>query len=168
MNPYLPPATGASSPPPAGGFGAPSDAAPEERAGVSETTMEAMRQTKPWVLLMGVFTLLGSGFMALAGVLMIVMSAMMPKNGPISPGMLGLVYLPMAALYVYPGIKLWKYGSSIGRLVTTRQVSDLEDALSQQKGFWKFVGILSLIVVGLYGLVFVFAIIGGIAGASRH
>lgn len=167
MNPYLPPTSGTSSPP-AGGFGAPAElAAPEGRAGVSDLTMETMRQTKPWVMLMGVVTLLGSAFMLLAAILMMGMGAMMPRSGPVSPALLGLVYLPMAAMYVYPGIKLWQYGSAIGRLMMSRQTSDLEQALAQQKSFWKFVGILTLVIVVLYGLFFVVALIGGIAGASR-
>lgn len=168
MNPYLPPTSGTSNPP-AGGFGAVADAVAPDRAGVSDMTMETMRQTKPWVMLMGVFTLLGSAFMLLAAILMMGVGAMMPRNGPVSSAVLGLVYLPMAALYVYPGIKLWQYGSAIGRLMATRATSELEAALAQQKSFWKFVGILTLVIVVLYAVIFLFAIVGGIIGAaSRH
>jgi len=84
-------------------------------------------------------------------------------------GALGLVYLPLAALYVYPGIKLFKYGSAIGRLMASREPADLELALEQQKSFWKFSGISALVMVVLYVVILGVAMIGGIMAAGlRH
>jgi len=157
MNPYMPPADPGARPYPSDG-----------RAGVSEMAVEMMRQTKPWVLFLGVFAFIMAGFMALAGLLMFVVGALAPSGGP-PAALIGLIYLPMAFFYIYPGIKLWKYGSAIGRLVASRDTSDLEAALSEQKSFWKYTGLLIIIGIVLEVVFIVLAmIIGVVAGASRH
>ncbi len=158
MNPYLPPAD-----PAARAF--PSDG----RAGVSEMSVEMLRQTKPWVFFLGVLALIGSGLMALVGLGMLVLGAVASASGGPPTFVLGLVYLPMALLYIYPGIKLWKYGSAIGRLVSTRDGGDLDAALSEQKSFWKYMGIMMLVLIVFETLMIVVAMVAGVlATAARH
>jgi len=71
---------------------------------------------------------------------------------------MGLLYAATGVLYLFPSIKLWKYGSSIVRLMGTGSNADLVEALDQQRSFWKFVGIMILVMIALY----VVAIIGAI------
>jgi hypothetical protein len=82
------------------------------------------------------------------------------------PAWIGLVYLPFGAIYLYPAVKLWTYSSAIGRLLVSRGTGDLEAALDQQRSFWKFCGIAFLVIVALYGLVFVGAMVFAIG--ARH
>ena len=113
--------------------------------------------------------ILGGVFMAFGGVVMIGLGAIAPSNGgPIPTSALGLVYLPMAALYIYPALKLWGFGSAINRLVASRSSGDLEVALGQQKSFWKFAGIVTIVMIALYGLFFIGMIAVGVSAASRH
>lgn len=71
---------------------------------------------------------------------------------------LGLLYAAMGVFYLFPSIKLWKYGSAILRLMGTGSNADLVEALDQQRSFWKFVGIMILVMIALY----IVAIIGAI------
>jgi hypothetical protein len=131
---------------------------------VSEMSVVLLRQTRPWVMVMSIFSFLGSALM-LFGSAAIFMVGALGRGGQSFPAALGLIYLPFALLYIYPGIKLWSYGSAIKRLDATRTVAALEDALTQQKSFWKFVGVLALAMVGLYALMFVAAAAIGIGTA---
>ncbi len=70
----------------------------------------------------------------------------------------------MLILYVYPAIKLWKYGTFIGKLVISRSAADLESALDQQRALWKFAGILTIISLCIYAVVIVLAIAGAAMG----
>ena len=56
----------------------------------------------------------------------------------------------MAALTIYPLVRLSKYASAIARLRFSQSMADLEDALDQQRAFWKFVGIMTLILTVLW------------------
>jgi cation transporter-like permease len=79
---------------------------------------------------------------------------------------LGLVYLPIGAIYVYPAVKLWAYSSAIARLSTSRATGDLEAALDQQRAFWKYCGVAMVAMIALYGVVFLGAMVFSVA--RRH
>jgi uncharacterized membrane protein len=68
---------------------------------------------------------------------------------------MGIAYLLIALLYIFPALYLIKYSSAIGRLVSGGQEADMEAALHQQRKFWKFVGVLALIgtVLSVVGIV---------------
>lgn len=167
MQPLAPQGYGTPNPypQPAPAYGAPTGTAEQ----VSETTVQLMYQTRPWVLFLSVLMFLGSALLVIVGLAMFGMSAAMGSSGGMPMGLMGLVYLPAAALYVYPAKKLWGYGSAIGRLTASRQVSDLEAALGEQKSFWKFLGVMTIVMFGLYILMFVGLAVVGMAGfAMQH
>jgi hypothetical protein len=167
MNPYLAPAPAASYEAHAHG-GAPYGNAPDERgAQVSEAAVEVLRQTRPWVMFLGVMSFIGSAFMLLGGVLVMAAGSLAPSGAPFPSAALGAAYIPLAFVYIYPGMKLWSYGAAINRLLASRTSVDLEAALAQQKSFWKFVGILTVVMLALYALLFVGIMVVGIA-ATRH
>jgi Family of unknown function (DUF5362) len=158
---------------PAASYGSPAGEAyrTDDRAEVSELSLEMLRQTKPWVTFLSIMSFIGSAFMLLGGVSMIALGALAPSGRGASPfpaAALGAIYIPMALLYIYPALKLWGFSSAIGRLVASRSVSDLEAALGQQKSFWKFAGIVTIVMIALYGLFLVGMIFVGISAAGRH
>ena len=152
MNPYSPP--GPPQPyleaPP--GYGV----APPVAGGVTELAVDLLKQTRPWVMFLSVLAFIGSAFMVIAAVLMMGVG-LLASSGPESGVQvaMGVVYLPLAGVYVYPAIKMWMYGSAIGRLLTSRSTSDLEAALLQQKSIWKFSGIAVIVMIVLYFFLFI-------------
>jgi len=119
--------------------------------GLSAVAMDALRGTKPWVRFLGIMAFIGAGFMALGGISMLSMSAMMPKSAGI-PTWLGGVYLAMAALYIIPAVLLNRYANGIASLMRSQRMSDVERALGAQRSFWKFSGIMLIIVLCLYAV----------------
>jgi hypothetical protein len=55
-------------------------------------------------------------------------------------------------LYTPPAVHLWRYAASIQQLQTGSGQQALESALRNQKSFWKYVGILSCVMMALYAL----------------
>lgn len=161
MNPYSPPGEPPATYPRADvNYGAGSSAA------VSDATVELLRQTRPWVILLSIFAFVGSGLMLLAG-LFFAAWGMLGPGAKGSQAAIGLIYLPIALIYIYPGIKLWGFGAAISRLMTSRASGDLEDALDQQRSFWKFSGIASVVVLGFYAVgIVVLIAVGAVAAAG--
>ena len=161
-NPY-------ASPAPTAPYGSPDPGMPyrtDDRAEVSDAAVEMLRQTKPWVTFLSIMAFIGSGLMLLGGGAMMLMGAIAGGRSTaaaLPSAALGAIYIPLAVLYIYPALKLWGFSSAIGRLVGTRSSMDLEMALSQQKSFWKFAGITTVVMMVLYALVFVGVIIVGVA-----
>jgi hypothetical protein len=178
MNPYSPPALSAAqyAPPP------PYAVAPT--GSVSDAAIEALRQTRPWVIFMSVITFVVAAFSLLGAIFSFLAAAVGSAAGLGSGGTggaalagmvgvvyggVGILYLLIAGGYIYPGIKLWLFGSAIGRLLASRSSSDLEDALVQQKSYWKFMSIIFIATFALsmiIGVVFVIAIAAGVSKAA--
>ncbi|MCW1920936.1 DUF5362 family protein [Luteolibacter arcticus] len=139
---------------------------------VSPGVIQALNGTKPWVRLCSVMGFVFAGFMILAGLMMIAGGAIGGMSRSAAAGLgwiqtvVGLFYIAMSLMYLFPAVKLWKYGTSILRLMSTRSAADLEQALEEQRGFWKFVGIVLLISLGLMLVGFVLVIIAGVASAA--
>ena len=111
--------------------------------GVTPRVVSELAGTKPWVRLMAVLGFLGAGFMILAG-----LGRSVAMRAQIGPGAIaiGVLYALMGLIYLFPAIKLWKFGSSILQLQHSNSTEHLEEALAQQRGFWKLTGI--MIIVG--------------------
>jgi hypothetical protein len=164
MNPYSPPAA------PAPYAAAPYPAAPAPQGApvaVTELTVDLLTRTRPWVLFMSVLTFFGSALMLVVAVIIFAAGFITPSGPDSFSKVLGLVYLPFALLYVYPGIKLWRYGSAIGRLAATRSASELEAALAEQKSFWKYMGVVAAVVIVLYAVGIGVAIMVGVVTAMK-
>jgi len=163
-NPY-------ASPAPTAPYGSTSEPyRTDDRAEVTGAAVELLRQTKPWVTFLAVMSFLGAGFMLLGGISMVALGAVVPKSGatPIPMAAMGAGYIPFALLYVYPALKLWGFSSAIGRLLASRASIDLEAALAQQKSFWKFAGITTIVMLVLYGVFIVGFMVIGMAAMGRH
>jgi uncharacterized membrane protein YjgN (DUF898 family) len=130
-------------------------------------------QTRPWVRFLSIVTFVSAGLMALV-MLLVGMVGGLAGGGRGAAGVLGsaiggglmaLLYLALACLYIAPGLYLARYANAIESLKTNQTASVLEDALKHQRSFWRFVGILCAvaIVVGVIG--FGLAVVAGIIAA---
>ena len=133
---------------------------------VTPLMIEHLRATKPWVRFMSVISFVMSGFMILGGVIIMFMPAA-PGMGAFGP-VLGIVYILLAGLYIAPAYFLHQFASSIGTLMQGGGDVAMEAALGSQKSFWRFVGIMTLVVICLYGLFFVIAILFGVMSSVRR
>lgn len=121
---------------------------------ITPKVLAMLRQTQPWVRFLSVLGFICSALMALVGIIGFAVTMFATGNmGPVE-GFVVLVYLPIAAVYFVPSLFLFRYASRISALWATHSVRQLEDALEAQKSFWKFAGILVLVVILMYlGLV---------------
>jgi len=128
-----------------------------------------LNQTRPWVRFLSIMFYILTTFTLLGGltVLIVTMSGNLFNSennafGQLPGGgfELGLLYLVMAILYVPPGIFLSRYASAIKTLESTPASDVLERALKYQKSFWRYVGILTVIVLIITELDSVTSVIG--------
>lgn len=145
---------------------------------VAAETIAPLAGTKGWVQFMSILLWIGVGFMVLAGVGMMAAGSFMAdaiaKTQPSSPMgnkmvvlAMGGLYLLFALFYVYPALKLWSYGSRIGKLKNSLSLADLNTALHEQRRFWKFTGIVVIVMMIIYLLVVVGLVAAGAMAASR-
>jgi hypothetical protein len=132
---------------------------------VSPAIVEMLRQTKPWARFLAVLGFIGICFMVIASFAMLAVGSTLGRGLPAGLGVgMMLVYLVMAGIQLPAALYLNRYASRIGKLVESHDSRDLEDALAAQKSFWRYIGILSLILMCFYLLVFVAVVVAGVAG----
>jgi hypothetical protein len=142
---------------------------------LNSTAQQYLNQTRPWVRFLSVLVFISSGFMVLAGIGMILagivggaaLSRTNPVGGPAVMIVSGFFYFILAILYIAPGIFLSRYASAIKLLETTPSPEALELALKNQKSFWRFVGIITLIFLILTVVAIVIGVIFATMMASR-
>ena len=122
---------------------------------VPAEAVEALRQTRPWVLLLAILGSLITGLMMVGGLLMGGISA--SADSPAGLGGASLIgmavgYFIVALVYIYPLVKLFRYSGAISRLIRSGSAADLVDALRHQKSFWRFIAIITCTLLVLYVL----------------
>ena len=151
-------------------------------ASLTPLAQQYLDQTRPWVRFMSVMIFVGAGLMVLVGIsmLLVVVLGGFRAMGDGGPGPLGsaagfgvmaLVYVLLAFVYVAPGAYLARYASAIKRLKANSTAGGLEDALKHQKSFWRFVGILTaislVVAVVAVGLAIVVGVIAAMMAARK-
>jgi hypothetical protein len=137
--------------------------------GLTPRAQQYLDETRPWVRFISILTFVMAGFMLMGGLGLLAFTVLGglaattdragfgALGGAIGGGLLALVYVVMALVYLAPGTYLFRYASAIARLRATASGGALEDALKHQKSFWRFVGILTVIS-------FVLAVVGMVVG----
>ena len=106
-----------------------------------------LKATKPWVRFLSIlgFISMAFGLFGMAGMTVAMKSVPQDFPGPPMAMMVGM-NLIMIVLYFFPALYLFRYASSIGRLLKEDNIESLETALTYQKSFWRFVGILVIVM----------------------
>ncbi len=124
-----------------------------------------LKGTRFWVRLLSLFMWLGVVVMVGFVVINILFSgAIAQASGTASLGSAYVIgttigYGLMTLLALYPTLRLTKYASKITSLVRTRSYADLTAALSEQRRFWKFYGVIALIYLTFILLAVVAAVV---------
>ncbi len=129
---------------------------------VSNTTLNALNSTKPWVLLVGIVSLLGAALVSITAVTMLIAGSRAGMPNEMVAAMT-VFYVIIGVVSAFFGIYLVRYSSSISRLMISREAGELETALMMQKSFWKLTGIITLISV----ILTIIAFIGGFSLGMR-
>lgn len=140
-------------------------------AAITRNMVDSLAKTRPWVLLIGVVMILGCVLMVFAGLAMFAVGGVAGLGGegfgPLAGAGLGAFYLVFAVLYFFPALYLLRYAGAIKRIGPANPAA-MEEALGQQAAFWRFVGILTVLLIGVYvvviGAVAVIATLGAMSG----
>jgi hypothetical protein len=121
-------------------------AADRTSAPASEAVTSLLAQTRPWVKLMAVLAFVANALILLAVVGVVLRGGDTMKASALVP------MLFLSLLYVPPAVFLWSYAGGIAELQRGGGQNALEKALRSQKSFWKYVAILSCVLLALYAI----------------
>lgn len=128
----------------------------------AEFLLESYRWTN-FIAIVG-FVLIGLGLIFSFSIGGIMNSAVSANGMNNVPSWIGVFYSVMmvitSALYFFPCLYLFKFAKHGKLAVSTKNSEDLTFSLENLKSFFKFMGVMTLIVVVLYGLMFLIGMVG--------
>ena len=109
------------------------------------------------------------GLMVLIGLFAGTLLSLLPETtglpvAGIGGGMIGIIYTVMGALYFFPALFLYKFSTKMKAAVKSYNDQELESALENLKSQYKFIGVMAIITISLYILMFVVSIGAAIIG----
>ncbi|MGN6568543.1 MAG: DUF5362 family protein [Flavipsychrobacter sp.] len=119
-------------------------------------------ETVRWTKFMAILGFIAIGLLFLLGLFLItLMPSMSMPNGyggrGITGALRGITFIIFTVLYFYPVFALSKFSSNMKTAINGNSQTHLNDALRYQKSMYKYIGILTIIVLIFYALIILFA-----------
>lgn len=128
--------------------------------------LETLRRTQPWLRFLGIMLMIGTGLTLLVGIglcgLGLVATGLHTEEGERTNGpmliVMGLIYIPLAFVYLYPAILLLRSAARIRAADASNAETAVVESLEAQRKFWKYAGICVIVMMALYALAILLAI----------
>jgi len=137
---------------------------------VTENMRSYLYDMAGWTKFLGIIGFIFSGLMIIMavgmGAIFSTFSQMpgMEMYGGLGSGVFTFIMVLYALLFLYPSLMLFSYAVKAKQGVLYADQLSLETGIRKLKSFFKFYGIMMIIVIAFYILIFLFAIVGGMAG----
>lgn len=136
----------------------------ENDLSISSKASNYLRETGKWSQFLAVLGFVFIGLIVLlaffAGA---IFSALDHENTLPFPGFLiGIIYLLIGGLYFFPILYLYRFSTKIKTALIQKENEILENALENLKSHYKFIGIMTIIMLSLYLFIGVIAAIAAL------
>ncbi len=140
---------------------------------LSESAKAYLKETAGWAKFLAIVGFVMLGLMVIAGFSMGALFSTMSElsnqpevSMPSNVGsVLGGVYVIIALIYFFPLYFLFKFSTKVKQAIDTNNEQVLTESFNFLKRHYKYVGIMMIIVLGIYVLMFLLMIAGMGAGA---
>ena len=116
---------------------------------VSEKSKAYLKTAAMWSKFMAILGFVGVGFIVLGVIVLVITGSILEDelDFPFPIALLGIPYLAMAVLVFFPTMYLFLFSQKTAKASTINQTILLEDAFDYLKCYWKFKGILTIILI---------------------
>jgi heme/copper-type cytochrome/quinol oxidase subunit 2 len=133
-----------------------------------------LSETARWTRLLSIIGFIYCGLLVIAGLFMgSIMARMMTEMSgdgampAMNGGFLGFFFLLGALILFFPAYYLFSFSSKMRRALRNNEQAVLTESFKNLKSFFKFYGILVIIVLSVYSLALIAAIVGAMLGTHR-
>lgn len=137
---------------------------------IDQPVSSYLSETAKWAKFLAIVGFVFCGLFALlaifAGTFMSTAFGAVGGNGGATGIFVTLLYLAIAAIYFFPCLFLFHFANKMLRALRQNDQLYLTDSFKNLKSCYKYMGILMIIVLSLYAIMFIIFIVGFIAGAS--
>ena len=128
---------------------------------------EFLKETAKWTKFLAILGFVGIGLMVLGSLVMLFAPSSLMSNGDFPFGgkiFMMLLYLAFAVLYYFPISYLYQFSENTKKAIENNDNNAIRDAFEFLKSHYKFMGILTIILLSFYAIIIFIGLIG--AGAA--
>lgn len=137
----------------------------ENTLSVDKTGQQYLQETAKWARFLAIVGFVLTGIIVLAaifaGTIMSTLAATSASLGFFPSAGITFIYLILAGLYFFPCLFLFQSSQKLMAALQSGDSEALTSAFEKLKNFFRFVGIMTLVMISLYALMLVFLILGG-------
>lgn len=136
---------------------------------LDQSAKDFLKETAKWAYFLSILGFVAVGLFVViaifAGAIFSAFGSTMPGTGAFTGSfgvMMSIMYLVLAAIYFFPVFYLFKFSSNAKKAFRENDSEVLTASFGYLKSHYKFVGILTISMLVLYGLFFVIAMMGAL------
>jgi hypothetical protein len=127
-----------------------------------------LTQTGKWARFLAIIGFVIMGLMVVVGFIMGIVMSFLPTGQadvlPFRPFLISFVYVIFAAIYFFPLLYLFRFSTGIKEALYAKKQSQFAKAIKNLKSHYRFIGILMIVMLALYALMFVVMLFTGFLG----
>ena len=138
---------------------------------LDQSAKDFLKETAKWAYFLSIVGFVGIGLIMLiavfAGTFFAAMGSMIPGASAMGGSfgvVIGIVYFIIGAIYFFPVYYLFKFASNAKKAFRDNDTEALTSSFGYLKSHYKFLGIFTLAILVLYGLIFVLSMFGALLG----
>ena len=146
---------------------------------LTETMLIYLKGASPWLRLVGILGFIGSGLLVLWGIVLLIIIPLGGEDwyqvfeieqlssslGGAFGGSMAIFTIGVAVLLFIPSLFAYRFGEKVRSFLRTGTDQDLELAFKNNKSFWKYIGIFSIVSLAFIPLLIVVGIMIAVAVA---
>ena len=119
-----------------------------------------LKETAKWSFFMSVTGFIGIAFMVVVGLFMGTIFSSLPNTEslPFGGALMTFIYLLIAILYFFPMLYLYRFSIKMKASLVRNDEEELVEAFSNLKSHYKFVGILTIVMLSFYAIMLLFGL----------
>lgn len=136
---------------------------PEKGMILSEEALFYLQTGAKWAKFLAIMGFIGCGFVVLMGLFA---GSLFSTFGGLMPGypagavrgigaLASVFYLAFALLYFFPSLYLYQFSKFVQKAIMFSNSLEITSALGKLKSFFKFIGILIIVILSLYVLILI-------------
>lgn len=141
---------------------------------LTEVIKSNLVEAAKWAKFIAIIGFIGTGFMVVVGLFFGTIMGMVSRlEGtetaalpPFFGAIIAVVYILLAFLYFFPIKYLYDFSSKVKRAVELTDQDLFSEAMLKLKSHYKYIGILMIVMIGLYIVGIIISVIAGIAAAA--
>jgi hypothetical protein len=133
---------------------------------LNNQAIDFLKETAKWANFLAIMGFIGIGLLVIIALFAGTLFGSLPESNAyaeVGSGLIMLVYLLMAVLYIFPVLYLYRFADKMKTALARNDEDILSDALMNLKSHYKFIGILTIVMLAFYALGILLALIGGLA-----